>query len=71
VNVEQASKRQMRTPTRQYDGEGRSRTACLTMVFKLLESASKSRRTLYGSSHLKALISGIKFVDGVEVNDAA
>ena len=48
-----------------------SRTACLTMVFKLMESASKNWRLLNGSSHLKAVISGTKFVDGIEVNDAA
>jgi putative transposase len=48
-----------------------SRTACLTMVFKLMESASKSWRLLNGSTHLKAVISGTKFVDGIEVNDAA
>ena len=48
-----------------------SRIACLTMVFKLMESASKSWRLLNGSTHLKAVISGAKFVDGIEVNDAA
>jgi putative transposase len=48
-----------------------SRMACLTMVFKLMESASRSWRLLNGSSHLKAVISGAKFVDGIEVKDAA
>jgi putative transposase len=48
-----------------------SRLACLTMVFKLMESASKSWRLLNGSTHLKAVISGARFVDGIEVNNAA
>jgi putative transposase len=48
-----------------------SRMACLTMVFKLMESASRSWRLLNGSSHLQAVISGVKFVDGIEVKDAA
>jgi transposase-like protein len=48
-----------------------SRMACLTMVFKLMESASRSWRLLNGSSHLQAVISGAKFVDGIEVKDAA
>ena len=48
-----------------------SRVACLTMVFKLMESASRSWRLLNGSSHLQAVISGAKFVDRIEVKDAA
>ena len=48
-----------------------SRMACLTMVFKLMESASKSWRSLNGSPRLQAVISGAKFVDGIEVKDAA
>ena len=48
-----------------------SRVACLTMVFKLMESASKSWRCLNGSALLPAVISGVKFVDGIEVKDAA
>lgn len=48
-----------------------SRTACLTMVFKLMESASKRWRSLNGSDRLQAVISGAKFVDGIEVKDAA
>jgi putative transposase len=48
-----------------------SRVACLTMVFKLMESASKSWRSLNGSPRLLAVISGAKFVDGIEVKDAA
>ena len=48
-----------------------SRTACLTMVFKLMESASRSWRSLNGSARLRTVISGAKFVDGIEVKDAA
>lgn len=48
-----------------------SRIACLTMVFKLMESASKSWRSLNGSDRFQAVISGCKFVDGIEVKDAA
>ena len=48
-----------------------SRVACLTMVFKLMESASKSWRSLNGSARLRAVVSGAKFVDGIEVKDAA
>ena len=48
-----------------------SRVACLTMTFKLMESASKNWRTLNGSARLPAMISGAKFVDGIEVKDAA
>ena len=48
-----------------------SRVACLTMVFKLMESASRSWRSLNGSARLQAVISGTKFADGIEVKDAA
>jgi putative transposase len=60
----------VRLRTAKTKGSG-SRIACLTMVFKLMESASRSWRSLTGSTHLKAVISGAKFVDGIEVNDAA
>lgn len=48
-----------------------SRVACLTMVFKLMEAASKKWRQLNGSSRLKDMIRGVKFVDGSEVKVAA
>lgn len=48
-----------------------SRVACLTMVFKLMEAASKNWRLLNGSGRLKDVIRGVKFVDGIEVKDAA
>ena len=43
-----------------------SRTACLTMVFKLTESASKTWRSLNGSELLPDVISGVRFSDGVK-----
>ena len=43
-----------------------SRTACLTMVFKLVEAASKNWRALNGSELLPDVISGIRFSDGVK-----
>ena len=48
-----------------------TRTACLTMVFKLMESASKRWRSLNGSQWLKELIAGAVFVDGVKKSQAA
>ncbi|WP_152054496.1 IS256 family transposase [Tautonia marina] len=48
-----------------------SRVACLTMVFKLMEAASKKWRLLNGSGRLGDVIRGVKFVDGIEVKDAA
>jgi len=60
----------VRPRTAKTKGSG-SRAACLTMVFKLMESASKSWRSLNGSPRLQAVISGAKFVDRIEVKDAA
>ena len=48
-----------------------TRTACLTMVFKLMESASKKWRTLNGSELIKEVIAGAIFVDGVKQPEAA
>src|SRR5215469_6269747 len=47
------------------------RSACLTMVFKLMESASKKWRLLNGSPLLMKVIAGVRFVDGVEQTNAA
>ncbi|HEU5115414.1 MAG TPA: IS256 family transposase [Isosphaeraceae bacterium] len=43
-----------------------SRMACLTMVYKLMESASKKWRALNGSTLLPEIIKGTVFVDGVK-----
>jgi putative transposase len=48
-----------------------SRCACLTMVFKLMEVASKSWRLLNGATLLPKVIAGVPFVDGVEQTEAA
>lgn len=47
-----------------------SRVACLTMVFKLAESAAKTWRALNGSVLLKEVIRGVQFIDGLR-KDAA
>jgi transposase-like protein len=48
-----------------------SRTARLTMVYKLMESASKSWRSLNGSKLLREVIAGVTFVEGVKKTNAA
>jgi transposase-like protein len=60
----------VRLRTRKTRGSG-SRSACLTMVFKLLEVASPSRRLLDGSPLLTKVIAGVLFVDGVKQTNAA
>ncbi|MHC4697178.1 MAG: IS256 family transposase [Planctomycetota bacterium] len=54
---------------RKTKGSG-SRKACLGMVFKLMESASKKWRSLNGSTLIPDVIAGIQFVDGVRKNAA-
>ncbi len=48
-----------------------SRSACLTMVFKLMESASKGWRSLNGSPLLAEVVRGTKFTDGIREKPAA
>jgi putative transposase len=60
----------VRLRTAKTKGSG-SRSACLTMVFKLMESASKKWRQLNGSPLLAKVIAGVRFVDGVEQTNAA
>ena len=55
----------VRLRTDKTKGSG-SRMACLTMVFKLAESASKKWRRLRGSEQLPDVVAGIVFVDGVK-----
>jgi putative transposase len=59
----------VRLRTAKTKGTG-TRLACLTMVFKLMESASKHWRTLNGSTLLADVIAGIVYVDGVKENAA-
>ncbi len=55
---------------RKTKGNG-SRRACLAMVYKLMESASKKWRALNGSTLLPEVIKGTAFVDGVRQKPAA
>jgi putative transposase len=48
-----------------------SRSACLTMVYKLMESASKKWRALNGPTLLPEVVKGTVFVDGVRQQPAA
>lgn len=55
---------------RRTKGSG-SRTASLTMMFKLAESASKRWRLLNGSPLLPHVLQGVPFKDGIQVTQAA
>ena len=55
---------------RKTKGNG-SRLACLTMVFKLMESAAKKWRLLNGSTIIPDVIQGIKFIDGIREDKVA
>ena len=55
---------------RRTKGNG-SRMACLTMVFKLMQSASKRWRLLNGSQLLPEVIAGVQFIDGLKPQTAA
>ena len=55
---------------RRTKGNG-TRNACLTMVFKLMQSAQKRWRLLNGSELLPHVIQGIQFIDGIKSQDAA
>jgi transposase-like protein len=50
---------------RRTKGSG-SRTACLTMVFKLTQAAEKRWRRLNGSALLPEVIRGVTFIDGIK-----
>jgi transposase-like protein len=60
----------VRLRTTKTKGSG-CRSACLTMVFKLMESAAKKWRLLNGSPLLAKVMAGVRFVDGVEQTNAA
>ena len=55
---------------RRTKGNG-SRLACLTMVFKLMQSAQKRWRLLNGSDLLPDVIQGTPFIDGIKPQQAA
>jgi putative transposase len=60
----------VRLRTEKTKGSG-TRVACLTMVFKLMQSASRHWRALNGSELLSEVIKGTVFVDGMKKEDAA
>jgi transposase-like protein len=55
---------------RRTKGNG-SRLACLTMVFKLMQSTAKKWRLLNGCQLLPDVIAGVQFIDGVKPQTAA
>jgi len=55
----------VRLRTDKTKGSG-SRIACLTMVFKLMESASKRWRALNGTALIPDVIAGVQFTDGIK-----
>ena len=59
----------VRLRTAKTKGAG-TRLACLTMVFKLMESASKHWRTLNRSTLLRDVSAGVVYVDGIKENAA-
>ncbi len=60
----------VRLRTEKTKGSG-TRVACLTMVFQLMQSASRRWRALNGSGLLREVIKGTVFVDGIKKEDAA
>jgi transposase-like protein len=59
----------VRLRTRRTKGCG-SRIACLTMVFKLIKSASKRWRALNGAKLIQDVVQGVQFVDGIKLQAA-
>jgi len=60
----------VRLRTKRTKGTG-TRTACLTMVFKLMQSAQRRWRTLNGSERIPDVIQGIPFINGIKQPKAA
>lgn len=60
----------VRLRTKRTKGSG-SRIACLTMVYKLMQSASKKWRLLNGTQLLIEVLRGTIFVDGITIPQAA
>jgi len=60
----------VRLRTKKTKGSG-SRTACLTMVYKLMQSASKRWRLLNGSELIPEVIRGVPFIDGIRAQEVA
>jgi putative transposase len=60
----------VRLRTKRTKGSG-TRIACLTMVFKLMQSAQKRWRALNGSERIPDVIQGVTFVNGIREPKAA
>jgi putative transposase len=60
----------VRLRTKRTKGCG-SRIACLTMVYKLMQSASKKWRLLNGTQVLVEVLRGTIFIDGISIPQAA
>jgi putative transposase len=70
TNVIESAFATVRLRTEKTKGSG-TRVACLTMVFKLMQSAARRWRALNGSGLLAEVIKGAVFVDGMKKEDAA
>jgi len=55
----------VRLRTKRTKGTG-TRTACLSMVFKLMQSAQHRWRTLNGSQRIRDVIQGVPFINGIK-----
>lgn len=60
----------VRLRTKKAKGSG-SRVACLTMVYKLMQSAATKWRLLNASELIPDVIPGVPFVDGIKAQDTA
>jgi putative transposase len=60
----------VRLRTKRTKGSG-SRMACLTMVYKLMQSASKKWRVLNGSEWMPEVLKGTPFIDGIKAPGVA
>ena len=60
----------VRLRTDKTKGSG-SRVACLSMVFKLAQSAGRRWRKLRGSEWIRDVVAGVIFVDGIKPESIA
>lgn len=70
TNVIESTFSTVRLRTKKTRGQGNEETTLL-MVYKLIDQASVSWRRLNGSGLIPKVISGVKFVDGIEDEKAA
>jgi len=60
-----------RPPAAPQNQRQRHPQGCLSMVYKLMESAAKRWRLLNGSNYLPDVIAGVQFTDGIKRQVAA